>query len=470
MSVVEEPPLGESPLEEEYPHAANVGPIGRIGRYTATHFRVVLVGWLVVAIGLGFFAPRVETALSGAGWETTGSQSVQARQLIDKNFRGLSSYGLMTVIYSPSRTINDPAFKGTVAKVEAALRADNAVRSVVPPTPGVSISRDGHTAIVQAGAARSSNGMVKAADSLKTKLAALSSGGVQVHLTGAVGDVVGLQRRQPHGDDEVRGDLLAGHARDPAARVRVAGRRRAAADADDDRARFRGRDALPGDAGHADLDLGDELRADVRARAGDRLRAVRRAPLPGRVLRPRAVRDRRDRGDDGHRRQGRPVLGDHRADLADRGDARALAGVPLDEPRDHARRDLRARRDAHAAARRAREARPEGGQARAPVGALRRAPLAAIRAMGRAAVAPADPLRHRRAGDPGRTRAARHPAEDGDAIDQGRPDLRRLARRLQPGPGRVRPGRGRARCRSSPRQRRRAPPRKSPAATPGSRR
>jgi RND superfamily putative drug exporter len=84
MSVVDERRLGASRLQEEYPHAVNVGPIGRLGRYTATHFRVVLVGWLVVALGLGFFAPRVETALSGAGWETTGSQSVQARQLIDK--------------------------------------------------------------------------------------------------------------------------------------------------------------------------------------------------------------------------------------------------------------------------------------------------------------------------------------------------------------------------------------------------
>ena len=44
--------------------------------YTATHFRVVLIAWLVIAVVLGFFAPRVETALSGAGWETTGSESV----------------------------------------------------------------------------------------------------------------------------------------------------------------------------------------------------------------------------------------------------------------------------------------------------------------------------------------------------------------------------------------------------------
>ena len=32
-----------------------VGPVGRLGRYTATHFRLVLAGWLVVAVVLGFF-------------------------------------------------------------------------------------------------------------------------------------------------------------------------------------------------------------------------------------------------------------------------------------------------------------------------------------------------------------------------------------------------------------------------------
>ncbi|MHB1836244.1 MAG: MMPL family transporter [Solirubrobacteraceae bacterium] len=187
-AVTETQPVGApSPAVDDYPHAVNVGPIGRLGRWTATHFRAVLVGWLVVAIGLGVFAPQVETALSGAGWETSGSQSVQARQLINKDFHGLSSYALMTVLYSPSQTVNDPAFKATISNVERTLQASSAVRSVVAPSPGVSISRDGHTAIVQAGAARSSNGMVKAADSLKGKLAALSGNGVQVHLTGASG-------------------------------------------------------------------------------------------------------------------------------------------------------------------------------------------------------------------------------------------------------------------------------------------
>jgi RND superfamily putative drug exporter len=164
-----------------------VGPVGRLGRYTATHIRVVLAAWLLIAVLLGFFAPRVEQALSGAGWETTGSQSVQARQLIDKNFHGLSSYGLMTVVSSPTKTVRDPSFGAVISAVERTLSADAAVSVVVPPAVGVSIARDGHTAIVQAGAARDANAMVRAADRLKGKLAALAAAGVQVHLTGAAG-------------------------------------------------------------------------------------------------------------------------------------------------------------------------------------------------------------------------------------------------------------------------------------------
>ena len=166
---------------------SRVGPVGRLGRYTASHFKVVLAGWLAVAVVLGVFAPRVETALSGAGWEASGSQSVQARQLINKDFHGLSSYGLMTVLYSPTKTVGDPTFQAVAARVERTFRADSAVSVVVPPTAGVSVSRDGHTAIVQAGAARDSNAMVVAADRLKGPLAALSAAGVQVSLTGAAG-------------------------------------------------------------------------------------------------------------------------------------------------------------------------------------------------------------------------------------------------------------------------------------------
>ncbi len=168
-------------------HAGALGPLGRLGRYTAAHFRMVLIGWLVVALGLGFFAPRVEQALSGAGWEASGSQSVQARKLVERDFAGLGSYGLMTVVYSPTQTVSSPAFKLALARVEQTLRANRAVRTVVTPTPGVSVSADGHTAIVEAGAARDPNEMVAAADGLKGTLHGLSAHGVLVNLTGAAG-------------------------------------------------------------------------------------------------------------------------------------------------------------------------------------------------------------------------------------------------------------------------------------------
>jgi RND superfamily putative drug exporter len=163
------------------------GPIGRLGGWMATHVRVVAIAWVVLAVGLGVLAPRVEHALSGAGWEATGSEAVAARQAIDRNFQGLSSSALMVVVHSQDTTVRDPSFARAIAAAERTLRSDPRVRDVVAPRPGMSISRDGHTAIVQAGANADANTMVRAADDLKTQLHRLQGDGVQVSLTGASG-------------------------------------------------------------------------------------------------------------------------------------------------------------------------------------------------------------------------------------------------------------------------------------------
>lgn len=162
-----------------------LGPIGRLGRYTATHRKVVFIAWAVIALGLGFFAPKVEHALSGAGWEATGSESVDARQVIDQEFNGLSSSALMVVVHSEDQTVNDPAFKAAIAKATTTLQADDRVTDVVPPQPGMSISQDGRTAVIQAGAAASSNEMVRAAEDLKEELP--TAQGITVSMTGSSG-------------------------------------------------------------------------------------------------------------------------------------------------------------------------------------------------------------------------------------------------------------------------------------------
>ena len=71
----------------------------------------IALAWGVVAVVLAIFAPSVETALSGAGWQANGSESVSARSLIEQNFAGLSSSAPMVVLHSPSLSAESPAFR-----------------------------------------------------------------------------------------------------------------------------------------------------------------------------------------------------------------------------------------------------------------------------------------------------------------------------------------------------------------------
>ena len=163
------------------------GPLGRLGLWTAAHFRVLLVVWAIVAVGLGSFAPRVEGALAGAGWEASGSESVQARDLVQQQFGGLSSAALQVVVRADGGLA---AGRGAevVQEATALLQADDRLSTIVPPTPGLSISQDGRTGVVQAGAATTNmNEMVRAADDLKEPLRELSGDGVTVALTGSSG-------------------------------------------------------------------------------------------------------------------------------------------------------------------------------------------------------------------------------------------------------------------------------------------
>ena len=166
---------------------SGLGPVGRLGHFAATHRRAVFAGWAVAAVGLGFLAPRVETALSGAGWQANGSESVQVRERVDRAFGGSGSYAIQVAVHSQELTAADPGFRRSVARVERTLRAEAAVGTVVPPRPGATISRDGHTAIVAGTAAKGPNEMVAAADDLKSEVAAVAAPGVEANLTGAAG-------------------------------------------------------------------------------------------------------------------------------------------------------------------------------------------------------------------------------------------------------------------------------------------
>ncbi len=177
--------LNDGPGESERNHRAHPSPFARLGVWAATHFRRVLIGWILILLVFASFAVHVESSLAGAGWQASNSQSVAARAIIEKNFSGLGATGLQVVIVDRHGPIaSDARARAIVAEVTNVLRGDPRVSTVVPPVAGASLSRDGRTAIITAGSAADSNKMVQAADAVAAPLAKLATSSISVTLTG----------------------------------------------------------------------------------------------------------------------------------------------------------------------------------------------------------------------------------------------------------------------------------------------
>ena len=183
LSVVTEP---DERVETPATTTERSGRMARLGAWSATHLRAVLLLWLFVLIVFGAFAPQVEHALAGAGWQDSTSQSVKARAIIQRDFAGLGATALQVVVVDHhGADRHRPGRPGSVvAKVSALLHADPRVSTVVAPQPGVSLSANGRTGVVTAGAAADANAMVRAADALAGPLGRLSRPGISVTLTG----------------------------------------------------------------------------------------------------------------------------------------------------------------------------------------------------------------------------------------------------------------------------------------------
>ncbi|WP_343055668.1 MMPL family transporter [Nocardioides ginsengisegetis] len=152
----------------------------------AEHARGTMLVWLLVVVALGAFAPRVEAELSGAGWQADGSESVAARDLAQQHFGGNASSAIQVVVHATDgQPVTQGAGKQVLAEATRMLEADSRIAEVVQPQPGATLSRDGSTAILLAGAGADTNEMVRAATDLKGPLEDLSARGIQVNPTGA---------------------------------------------------------------------------------------------------------------------------------------------------------------------------------------------------------------------------------------------------------------------------------------------
>jgi len=161
------------------------GPLGRLGLAVVDHARTTTVLWLIVIIGLGIFAPRVEAELSGAGWQAQGSESVAARELAQEHFGGNASSAIQVVVHDPDGPVTQGAGADVLARATTILADDPRIGEVIQPQPGATLSEDGHTAVLLAGANASTDDMVRAAKDLSDPLQALGTGSVTVNPTGA---------------------------------------------------------------------------------------------------------------------------------------------------------------------------------------------------------------------------------------------------------------------------------------------
>ena len=161
------------------------GPLGRLGVWVTEHRRPTAAIWLLVIVGLGAFAPKVEANLSGAGWQADGSQSVQARELARAHFGGNASSAIQVVVHSTDGPVTTGAGAVVLADATRLLKADPRIADIIAPQPGATLSQDGSTAILLAGAGANTNDMVRAATDLKKPLSELSTATIKVNPTGA---------------------------------------------------------------------------------------------------------------------------------------------------------------------------------------------------------------------------------------------------------------------------------------------
>ncbi len=172
----------DTPPDTPTPRA---GTLGRLGATMVGQARWVFGIWLLTLIALGAAAPSVFTSLAGAGWQANGSESVQVRELAQEHFGGNSSAAVQVVVHSDTTPISDPAVQRVLDDATALFRADPRFGDVIAPRPGMTISPDGHTGILIAGADADTDDMVAAVDDLKGDLTALGTDDIEVYPTGA---------------------------------------------------------------------------------------------------------------------------------------------------------------------------------------------------------------------------------------------------------------------------------------------
>src|SRR5438067_1716562 len=104
----------------------------RMGRWSASHWKSAVFGWLVFLVAAFMIGTKVHTKTINQDDATVG-QSHKADQILKKAFPETNAQSEVVLIQSPTKTVSDPAFRATVEDVTRTVGGNLAIKNLKSP-------------------------------------------------------------------------------------------------------------------------------------------------------------------------------------------------------------------------------------------------------------------------------------------------------------------------------------------------
>lgn len=91
--------------------------------------KLVMLVWLVIVLAAAPLAATLNGALSGAGWNASGSESEQVRTELRKDFAALGAEAAVVVVHVPAKGERDAAVDAVIKEVDGR----DAVKEITDP-------------------------------------------------------------------------------------------------------------------------------------------------------------------------------------------------------------------------------------------------------------------------------------------------------------------------------------------------
>ena len=122
----------------------------RMGRWSASHWKTAVFGWLAFVVA-AFYIGNVVGTKNIKSEDTGTGQSHRADQILQDGFPKSDALTELVLIQSSSKTVRDPEFRATVNDVIAAVKDNPALKNIKSPYASANrdqVSNDGRTAMV----------------------------------------------------------------------------------------------------------------------------------------------------------------------------------------------------------------------------------------------------------------------------------------------------------------------------------